>query len=53
MKGPDCYYDKRNNQWSFLTPASVYDKWNLFVVICDRYSIPVHQVMVATVKLLK
>jgi hypothetical protein len=34
-------------------PGSVYDKWNIFVVIRDRYSIAVNQVMVATVKLSK
>jgi hypothetical protein len=31
-------------------PGSVYDKWNISVVICDTYSITVNQVMVATVK---
>jgi hypothetical protein len=31
-------------------PGSIYDKWDISVVICDRYSIAVNQVMVATVK---
>jgi hypothetical protein len=31
--------------------GSVYNKWNISVVICDTYSIAVNQVMVATVKL--
>jgi len=31
--------------------GSVYDKWNISVIFCDRYSITVNQVMVATVKL--
>jgi hypothetical protein len=31
-------------------PGSVYDKWNISVAICDRYSIAVNQVVVATVK---
>ena len=30
--------------------GSVYDKWNISVLISDRYSITVNQVMVATVK---
>jgi hypothetical protein len=34
-------------------PGSVYDKWNISVVICDRYSIAAYHVMVATVKLSK
>jgi hypothetical protein len=34
-------------------PGSVYDKWDISVVIGDRYSITVNQVMVATVKLSK
>jgi hypothetical protein len=34
-------------------PGSAYDKWNIFVVICDRYSIAVNHVMVATEKLSK
>jgi hypothetical protein len=34
-------------------PGSAYDEWNISVVICDRYSITVNQVMVATVKLPK
>jgi hypothetical protein len=29
-------------------PGNVYDKWNISVVICDRYSIAVNQVMVAS-----
>jgi len=35
------------------TPGSTYDKWNISVVICDRHSVPVNQVMVATVTLSK
>ena len=34
-------------------PESVYDKWNISEVICYRYSVTVHKVMVTTVKLLK
>jgi len=34
-------------------PGSAYDKWNISVVICDRYYITVKQIMVATVKLSK
>jgi len=30
--------------------GSVYDKWNISMLIFDRYSITVNQVMVATVK---
>jgi hypothetical protein len=31
----------------------IYDKWNISMVICDRYSITVNQVMVVTVKFSK
>jgi len=35
-------------------PGSVYEKWNISVVICDTdISIALNQVMVATVKLSK
>jgi hypothetical protein len=34
-------------------PGSVYDKWNISVVISDTYIPTVNQVMVATVKLPK
>jgi len=34
-------------------PGSVYDKWNISVVICDTDSVRDNQVMVMTVKLSK
>jgi hypothetical protein len=42
-----------NKSWRRKGPGSVYDKWNIFVVICDTYSIAVNQGMVAIVKYLK
>jgi hypothetical protein len=46
-------YKPGDKSWMRKGPESVYNKWNISVVICDRYFITVNPVMVATVKLSK
>jgi hypothetical protein len=46
-------YKPSDKSWMWKGPESVYNKWNIYVVICDRCSVTVNQVMVATVKLSK
>ena len=53
MSHPSCYscYKHGDKSWIRKEPECDYDNWNIFVVICDRYSVTVNQMMVVTVKL--
>jgi len=56
MWRPSCYssYKPSDKSWMGKLQGSAYDKWNIYVVICDtKNHVTVNQAMVAIVKLSK